>query len=88
MILKFRETHIGNMEKGRKGERCGGVQGCRDTVRRGVDGRSGKVRVAATAAEDPPPDERDASIVRIYIPYAYLHDIHIHTCTLVHARFL
>ena len=38
MILKFRETHIGNMEKGRKGER-------RALAR-------GEERLAAASAED------------------------------------
>ena len=78
MILKFREAHIGNMEKGRKGEVRGGemkggelkggevrggVQAGRETLRGDGEGRKRKPAPSPTS-EDTTPEAKEPSIVR------------------------
>ena len=63
MILKFREAHIGNMEKGRKGEVRGGVQAGRETLRGDGEGRKRKAAPSPTS-EDVTLEHKEPSIVR------------------------
>ena len=61
MILKFREAHIANMEKGRTRERGGSKRGRQEA---GTGGRrEGGERVAAAAAEESASVKKDAEIV-------------------------
>ena len=63
MILKFRETHIGNMEKGRKGGTRGGI---REAIRGEQEvgrGKGGEERLAAPTADNVAANEKQATIV-------------------------
>ena len=62
MILKFRETHIGNMERGRKGEKPGGAQGSRG-VAVGGRGKGERAAAGAESAEEKAPNEKEASLI-------------------------
>ena len=68
MILKFRKEHIGNMEKGRKGEVRdgevrGGVQAGRETLRGDGEGRKRKASLSSTS-EYITLEDKEPSIVR------------------------